>query len=78
MPRWLKQSGIGLGIVVLFGAAGALAGSAVARDGVAQTPCESDQCGPSGSICVTATTRTSCDAIEGGQCRTLKCAKQVD
>ena len=72
MTRMRRRSGI-VAVVSVCGVAGAAVGTLTARDAASQLKCEQDQCGPYGAICITSSQKTACDAIDGGNCRTLDC-----
>lgn len=58
---------------LVFSVFGAAAGALTARSAPASSRCEMDQCGPMGSVCVTATTKTGCDALPDLSCKTYDC-----
>ena len=61
------------GTALVFSVLGAVAGTLSARSAPAQGKCEMDQCGTMGSICVTSTAKTGCDALPDLTCKTYEC-----
>jgi hypothetical protein len=69
LPTRRAACATALGFAVL----GAVAGTLTARSAPARSGCEMDQCGQLRSICVTATTKTGCDALPDLTCKTYDC-----
>lgn len=58
---------------VVFAVLGGAAGTLTAPSAPAETRCEMDRCGSLGTICITTTDKTGCDALTDGTCRTYAC-----